>query len=236
MISAVLAITLFFAGDSTLESRKYLENGDWPEDEKVLGSWCDALEPCLKAGCKIDNRAKSGRSTKSFIDEGLWTNLVADVRSGDFVYIQFGHNDQKASRPDVYAPARGAYVDNLTRFVNEVRAKGANPVLGTPMVRRFFTSDGEVDDRLGEYPAVVRELGKRLGVPVFDFNEMTRRMVRDVSREESLSWYRAAFNKTDMTHPSRQGAKVLAAAMLKKAKAEKFAFAGLFDDSKAMAK
>jgi len=236
MISAMVAITLFFAGDSTLDSRKYLEHGDWPEEERVLGSWCDALEPYLKDGCKIDNRAKSGRSTKSFIDEGRWTNLVADVRAGDFVYIQFGHNDQKADRPDVYAPARGAYSDNLTRFVNEVRAKGANPVLGTPMVRRFFTPEGEVDDRLGEYPAVVRELGKRLNVPVFDFNEMSRQMVYNAPLGESLSWYRAVFNKTDMTHPTKRGAKVFAAAVLKKAKAEKFAFADLFDDSKLTAK
>ena len=169
------AADIYFAGDSTLHSRRYLETRPYPEEERCLGSWCDELEHFLKPGVRIVNPAYSGTSTKSFRDEGRWAKLIAQVKPGDFVYIQFGHNDQKKD-PKRYAAADGAYKENLRRFAEEVRAKGGKPVFGTSLVRRCYRSskDDRVADGLGKYPDAVRELGREMGVPVVDFNAFSR--------------------------------------------------------------
>ena len=222
---------LFFAGDSTLHSRHCLEEREYPEVERCLGSWCDELEFFLKSGVRIINLAYSGRSTKSFRDEGRWDTLIRQVRSGDFVYMQFGHNDQKKD-PKRYAAADGAFRDNLRRFAEEVRAKGGNPVFGTPLVRRGYRgkNDNRVADGLEGYPDAVRALGKEMGVPVVDFNAFSRRLVESAGREESLRWYRAVLNKTDFTHLTRYGAKIMARAFYEEVKRGGYALADLLRD------
>ena len=223
--------TLFFAGDSTLHSRRYLDEREYPEEERCLGSWCDELEYFTKPGVRIANHAYSGESTKSFISTGRWSKLIGQVKSGDFVYIQFGHNDQKKESPK-FAAADGAFRDNLRRFAEEVRAKGAKPVFGTPMVRRFYQEDfsNKVKNSLENYPDVVRALGVEMGVPVVDFNAFSRHLVESRTREESLSWYRAVLDKKDMTHPTKYGAKVFAQAFYAEVKRRKLELAGLFRD------
>ena len=211
--SASPSRTIFFAGDSTLHSRKYLLEKKYPEEENCLGSWCDELEKSLRPGFRIDNHAYSGCSTKSFIDSGRWARMICRVKPGDFVYIQFGHNDQK-KQPDLYAAADGAYRENLIRFRDEVRARGGHTVFGTPMVRRFFHSDGTVADGLEDYPEAVRRLGREIGVPVVDFNAFSRALIERKPQEKSLPWFRGVLNKTDMTHLTKEGAKVMAAAFL----------------------
>ena len=230
IISLMLATTLHFAGDSTLHSRKYLDLRDYPIEERALGSWCDELEHFLKPGNRINNLAFSGCSTKSFIDQGRWAKLIATVQPGDFVYLQFGHNDQKSFDKTVYAPAKGLFSENLTRFAAEIRAKGASPIFGTPMVRRFFTADGKVDDRLEDYPDTVRRLGEQIDVPVVDFNAFSRRMVETADKDESLAWYRAVVNGSDMTHPTKYGAKLFARAFRDEVKRGGYAFAELLRD------
>ena len=132
--NCVLAADIFFAGDSTLHSRRYLDTREYPAEERCLGSWCDELEHFLKPGVRIVNPAYSGTSTKSFRDEGRWAKLLKQVKPGDFVYIQFGHNDQKKD-PRRYAAADGAYKENLRRFAEEVRAKGGKPEIGRASCR-----------------------------------------------------------------------------------------------------
>ncbi len=216
---ALLAIapkdrTIFFAGDSTLRSRKYLLEKECPEFEKCLGSWCDVLEKSLRPGFRIDNHAYSGCSTKSFIDSGRWAKLISRVKPGDFVYIQFGHDDQK-KQPELHAAVDGAYRENLIRFRDEVVARGGHPIFGTSMVRRFFNADGTVDDKLEGYPEAVRRLGRELGVPVVDFNAFSRKLVEKTPRETSLAWYRAIVDKEDMTNLTKEGARVMASEFLK---------------------
>ena len=217
--------TLFFAGDSTLESRD--PHHDKPM-EAVLGSWGDELKPFLKNGVRISNRAVSGMSTKSCIDTGTWKKLVDDIKPGDWVLVQFGHNDQKSNNPKVYAPAAGAYSDNLRRFAAEVRAKGGTPVFATSMVRRFIGKDGKVSDGLGEYPETVRRLGAELKVDVVDMNASTRAEVEHVRPDQSLAWYRAVADQSDYTHPTQAGAKVIARLFLKEVKERKLPIADLF--------
>ena len=228
--SASSSRTIFFAGDSTLHSRKYLLEKKYPEEENCLGSWCDELEKSLRPGFRIDNHAYSGCSTKSFVDSGRWARMICRVKPGDFVYIQFGHNDQK-KQADLYAAADGAYRDNLIRFRDEVRARGGHTVFGTPMVRRFFHSDGTVADGLEDYPEAVRRLGREIGVPVVDFNAFSRDLIERTPQEKSLPWFRAVLNKTDMTHLTKEGAKVMAAAFLKDIEGVKCGLAACFQSS-----
>lgn len=223
------AANLYMAGDSTLHSRKVTKPGAGIE-ETCLGSWGDELENYVKPGVKIVNLAMSGRSTKSFIDEGRWDKLIKQVQSGDYVFIQFGHNDQKKNKPKVYAAADGAYRENLTRFAKEVRAKGGKPVFGTSMVRRTFDKQGKIRDGLGAYPETVRKLGKELGVPVVDMNAFTRKKVEATPQEESIKWYRASVNKTDFTHPTKEGAKVFAKLFVDDVKQNKLELAELFKE------
>src|SRR3954447_14967760 len=118
-------ITIFMAGDSTMAIKQ--------PDKRPETGWGEMLGKYFKDGtAKIDNRAMNGRSTKSFISEGRWQAIINDVQKGDYVLIQFGHNDESKDKGERYTPLED-YRNNLTRFVEEVRAKGANPVLLTPV-------------------------------------------------------------------------------------------------------
>ena len=105
---------------------------------------------------KFENHAVNGRSTKSFRDLGHWDKMLARVKPGDYVLLQFGHNDSKEDDPVRYAPAKTDYRDNLNRYIAEIRAKGAQPVLLTPVVRRNFDKNNHFVDKHGDYPEIGR--------------------------------------------------------------------------------
>lgn len=130
------AITIFMIGDSTMAD-KDLTGGN-PER-----GWGQMLPGFLSEEIRVDNHAVNGRSTKSFIDEGRWDKVLSLLKKGDYVFIQFGHNDEKTD-PKRHTDAGGGSFDaNLKRFVTEARTKGAIPVLFNSIVRRNFgTADG----------------------------------------------------------------------------------------------
>lgn len=103
-------ITVFLAGDSTMANKPYQPGN--PEK-----GWGQVFPLYLKEGVTVENRAINGRSTKSFRDEGHWEKLIHQVKPGDFVIIQFGHNDQKTDSPERYAAADGEYRENLIQFL-----------------------------------------------------------------------------------------------------------------------
>ena len=141
-------ITIFLAGDSTMATKQ-------PEKRPETG-WGEMLGQHFKNGTvRIENRAMNGRSTKTFISEGRWQEIIDDLKKGDFVFVQFGHNDESKDKGERYTPPED-YKKNLVRFVEEVRAKGGNPVLLTPVMRRRFDQDGKFYDTHGEYPGIVR--------------------------------------------------------------------------------
>ena len=129
-------ITIFMIGDSTMAD-KDLTGGN-PER-----GWGQMLPGFLSEEVRVDNHAVNGRSTRSFIDEGRWDKVLSLIKKGDYVFIQFGHNDEKTD-PKRHTDAGGGSFDaNLKRFVNEARAKGGIPVLFNSIVRRNFgTADG----------------------------------------------------------------------------------------------
>src|SRR5215467_3078270 len=143
-------IVIYLAGDSTMAQKT--------ADKRPETGWGEYLQSQFdNAKIRIENHAQNGRSTKSFIDEGRWQTIVERLRKGDYVFIEFGHNDEKSEDPTRYAAPRTDYRNNLIRFITDVRRKQAFPVLLTPIVRRRFNEKGELLDTHGEYPTVVRE-------------------------------------------------------------------------------
>ncbi|NNC12766.1 rhamnogalacturonan acetylesterase [Planctomonas sp. JC2975] len=199
-------MTIRLAGDSTVAPPKPLEH--------PLSGWGGYLHEYVADD--IVNYAVGGATTASFIDEGRWPALLNDLQPGDTVIIQFGHNDQKA-RP--LSEAMDAYRDRLTSFLDDVRAKGATPVLATSPERRLFTDDG-LRMSHGGYPQIVRDLGRDEDVPVIDLTAFTRWLYTWLGRDdarclfvhfgpgESQYWPDGVH---DDTHFNTHGARALAA-------------------------
>lgn len=203
---------LFLIGDSTMADKPLADN---PER-----GWGQLLPVFFGAGVAIKNHAMNGRSTKSFIDEGRWDAALKQLRAGDWVFIQFGHNDEKKEDPARYAAPQGDYRKNLTRFVEETRGKGAHPVLLTPVMRRRFDKEGKFFDTHGEYPDAVRALATELNVPLIDLHKSTQTLIEKHGPEGSKKlflWigpteYKSLPNgRQDDTHFSEYGARQVAA-------------------------
>jgi lysophospholipase L1-like esterase len=154
---------IFLIGDSTC--------ADKPLDDNPERGWGQLLPNFFLQSIKIENHAKNGRSTKSFRTEGLWKNVFDKLKPGDYVFIQFGHNDQKINDSTRYAEAHTNYRQNLIRYVEETRLKGAIPVLLTPVNRRKFDDQGKFVDQHADYPIVVREVAKEMNVPLIDVHK-----------------------------------------------------------------
>jgi DNA sulfur modification protein DndE len=203
---------LYLMGDSTMADKPLQDN---PER-----GWGQLLPQFFNDDIQIHNHARNGRSTKSFITEGRWQSVYDSVQAGDYVMIQFGHNDQKESDSTRYADPYGAYNNNLRLFVNELRSKGARPVLLTPIVRRKFDEQGNFSESHGVYPDVVRDIARQLDVPLIDMYKLSRELVTRAGAENSKKIYLwvepgqyALFpqGKQDNTHFTEYGARQMAA-------------------------
>ncbi len=200
-------IDVHLIGDSTMADRADPAN---PEH-----GWGQLLPKFFDDGVAVHNHAVNGRSTKSFIDEGKWSAVLRELKAGDYVFIEFGHNDEKSEDSTRYAAAATDYRRNLERFVAETRSKGAVPILLTPIVRRKFNSSGELENTHGDYPRVVRELASTLHVPLVDLEASTRGLISAAGPEGSKRlyvWLAAGASsffpegRQDDTHLSAQGA------------------------------
>ncbi len=162
-------VTIFLAGDSTMAPKQ--------ADKRPETGWGEMLGQHFREGTvRIENRAMNGRSTKTFISEGRWQAIVDDLREGDHVFIQFGHNDQSKEKGERYTPPED-YKRNLAGFVEEVRAKQGVPVLLTPVMRRRFDKDGKFYDTHGEYPDLVRTVAAEMKVPLIDMHKMSEEII-----------------------------------------------------------
>ena len=202
--------TIFLIGDSTMADKPLIGN---PER-----GWGMALPMFLKEGMCVENHAKNGRSTRSFIREGRWDSVAHALKAGDYVLIQFGHNDAKAADTNRYAAPRTEYRQNLLRFVRETREKGGIPILLTPVARRKF-SQGQVVDSHTEYSAVVKEIGREESVAFIDLDSLSMNLLAVTGEEESKGlflWLRAGVlsrldtGRIDNTHFSSRGARAIA--------------------------
>ncbi len=201
--------TVHLMGDSTM-AEKDLSKGN-PER-----GWGMMFQNFLDKDIQVHNYAQNGRSTKSFIDRGLWDQVKANLKPGDWVFIQFGHNDAKADDPERYAPAFGAYQDNLRTFVRTALDAGCKPVLLTPVARRWF-KDGQLDRNCHtDYPAAMKQVAEEFNVPLLDITTATLDWIEGLGDEASRPYFMhlapgkyacAPDGKEDNTHTVAAGAR-----------------------------
>ena len=206
--SSVNEITIYMIGDSTMADKPY-DNGN-PEK-----GWGQVFPLYFKEAVRIENHAVNGRSTKSFIDEGKWEAVLRKIKPGDYVIMEFGHNDEKKNDPKRYAAPRTGYKTNLIKFISETQSKGGIPVLATPIVRRRFDENGNFYETHGDYPDVVRELAKGYNVPLLDIQKKTEQMLKEYGEElskklflhiSSVEYESLPEGRNDDTHLSSVGA------------------------------
>ncbi len=217
-------VHIFMAGDSTMADKTlYRSTADPKTGEMVPDTWPERgwgqlLPDFFGNDIVIDNRAKNGRSTRTFISEGLWDQLISDVQPGDYVVIQFGHNDESQNKSDRYTPPAD-YQKNLERFIDEVLAKKATPILCTPVVRRKFDKEGKLEDTHGEYPDIVKKVAKEKKVTLVDLYGKTWELLSKEGEENSKKLFMhvpPGINRnfpegiTDNTHFNENGAKAVA--------------------------
>jgi lysophospholipase L1-like esterase len=174
--------TIFTIGDSTMADRPVIPAS--PDR-----GWAQLLPLYFKEGVRIENHARSGRSSKSFRDQGLWQSVLDRLKPGDYVIIQFGHNDEKSSDPARYTEPFGAFRQNLERYVRDVREKGGLPILATPVVRRRFDAEGVFQDTHGDYPAAVRKVAEEQKAPLLDLHRRSAELVAKLGPELSKKIY-----------------------------------------------
>ena len=206
--SGTKTTTIFVIGDSTAAEKDNYKKS--PER-----GWGMVLQGCFDEKVLVDNHAVNGRSSKSFLDQGRWNKVLERIKPGDYVVIQFGHNDEKP-KPDRHTDPGTTFDEHLRRYIRETQAKGATPILMTPVVRRcwwtedvkndddeklrntvygadeFVNSDTLVDTH-GAYTKVQESIAKEMNIPFVDANKITHDIETKMGIEGSRKlhmWFR----------------------------------------------
>ncbi|MFK4103020.1 rhamnogalacturonan acetylesterase [Streptomyces sp. NPDC019531] len=190
--------TLYIAGDSTA-AQKY-------SDAAPETGWGMALPFFLHKGRPVANHAVNGRSSKSFVDEGRLDAILALIQPGDLLLIQFAHNDEKTADPTRYTEPWTTYQDYLRLYIDGARAKGARPVLATPVERRKFDASGNAVPTHGEYPAAMRALAEEEGVALLDIQALSLALWQKLGVEETKTYFNWTDTEQDNTHFNPPGA------------------------------
>jgi lysophospholipase L1-like esterase len=190
--------TLYLAGDSTVTDQGVAPNA----------SWGQMLPSYFAADIAVANHAESGETLKSFVTELRLDKLLSTLKAGDWVMIQFGHNDQKVQWPQTYAEAATTYRSWLRTYIAEVRRRGATPILVTPPERRNFDEAGRIVPSLGGYPDAVRAVAREERVALIDLNSSSVRYYESLGPERAQNSF--ADEGRDKTHHSEVGATALA--------------------------
>lgn len=205
--------TLFIAGDSTAAQKG--------AGEKPMAGWGEFLQPHFGPGIIVDNRAINGRSTRSFLAQGRLADIEKDFKPGDFLLIQFGHNDGKIEDPERYTDPRVEYRQNLKTFIESARSRGGTPVLLTSVSRRRFNAEGMPDPlAVGAYPEAMRQVALDTGTLLLDIFTSSQRLYQELGPEDSKQLFMHLPEKghpnypdgiTDDTHFNQEGARRIAA-------------------------
>jgi lysophospholipase L1-like esterase len=170
-------VTVFLAGNSTVVD----------QDDDPWASWGQMFPRFLKQGVAVSNQAESGLSLGSFLSSNRLNKVLNMMRPGDYLFIEFGHNDQKEKGPD--DGAFKSYSERMRLFVNEFRSKGGIPVIVSPANRRSFGDDGKITNSLGDYPEAARQVAKELNVPFIDLNAMTKTLYETLGPDRSKNLF-----------------------------------------------
>jgi len=206
-------ITIWLCGDSTMsikEKKAYPETG-----------WGMPFVYFWDSTVTIENLAKNGRSTSSFRNEGLWQIVLDKAGEGDYVFIQFGHNDEVPTKKTYTTESE--FKNNLKRYVSETRGKKAIPILLTPMARRKFDANGKIEGTHDVYSQIVRDVAKEEKVILFDMDKITQQLYQLFGIENSkLLFMQLKPNehpnypdgRDDNTHFNELGARLIAQLVL----------------------
>jgi lysophospholipase L1-like esterase len=187
------ALVLYLAGDSTV--------ADQGEAGYPYAGWGQLLPACFKAGAAIDNRAVSGRSSKSFVQEGHLEDIMKAIRPRDYLFIQFGHNDSKGDEVRHTEPDT-TYKEHLMLFISAARDAGAYPVLVTPVHRRRFDKDGAIIPSHGKYPEAMRTLSAEQNVPLIDLEQRSCELFEAYGPERTKELFMWTYPGEYIHHPA----------------------------------
>lgn len=207
-------IKIFMAGDSTMsikETKAYPETG-----------WGMPFVYFWDSTVTVINKAKNGRSTKSFINEGLWKSIIDEAAEGDYVFIEFGHNDEVPTKANYTTEPE--FKTNLTRFIEEARNKKMIPILLTPVARRKFDSTGTIQETHLVYSQLVRDVAATQHVLLIDMDKKSQQLLQQFGVENSKLLFMQLKpgehpnypdGKDDNTHFTELGARLMAQIVLK---------------------
>jgi lysophospholipase L1-like esterase len=208
-------------GDSTMANKQ-------PDKAPETG-WGMVMNEFVKANVIVHNHSVNGCSSKSFLDEGRWTAIYDSIQPGDYVIIQFGHNDEKMVEKLHTIPST-TYKQLLKRYIDDAHAKGANPIICSSIVRRHFDGKGNLKENLGEYINAACQIAQETNTPYIDMGDRTRRLVTKLGSEKSKSLYlfcnpgqypNRKDGVQDSTHLNGFGARQFAGLFVKEVKKQK---------------
>lgn len=173
---------IYWAGDSTVQT-----NDITTFPQTGIGQ---VFSLYLKEGYTVSNHAKNGRSTKSFMDEGRLAEIDKHISEGDFLFIQFGHNDEKSEDPTRYTVPGGTFNENLRIYIDTARRHGAYPVLITPLERRCFGGAAQLGEGAhGPYVEAIRQVAREENVPLVDLYVKSRRLMNEAGAVVTVDWF-----------------------------------------------
>jgi len=206
-------ITIWLCGDSTMSIK---DKGAYPET-----GWGMPFVYFWDSTVVVENLARNGRSTSSFRNEGLWKKVVEGAGAGDYVFIQFGHNDEVSTKKTYTTEAE--FKNNLKQYVSETRSRKAIPILLTPMARRKFDQNGKIEGTHDVYSQITRDVAKEEKVVLFDMDKVTQQLYQRFGVGNSKLLFLQLTpgehpnypdGKEDNTHFNELGARLLAQAVL----------------------
>ncbi|WP_207428639.1 rhamnogalacturonan acetylesterase [Pedobacter sp. SYSU D00535] len=206
--------TIYLIGDSTMSDKNVKA---YPE-----AGWGMPFRYFFDSTVVVDNRAMNGRSTRTFMEENRWAPVVDKLEEGDYVFIQFGHNDEVQTKRSATKPEE--FRSNLIKYVTDTRSKKAQPVLITPVARRNFDSTGVFKPTHEEYSAIVRQVAKDQKVPLIDLDRKSQALLVELGAEKSKFFFNHLKagehpnypkGKIDDTHFNELGARLMAQLVLK---------------------
>jgi len=214
-------INIWMIGDSTMANKKA---NAAPET-----GWGMVFNEFVTGVAAVYNHAQNGRSSKSFLNEGRWKAVYDSIQPGDYVIIQFGHNDEKPGEK-LHTDPSTTYKQLLKKYIDETRAKGANPIICSSIVRRHFNGKGNLKDTHGAYINAAREIARETKTPFIDLDAKTRELVSKMGPEKSKSLYlfcqkgecsNYKNGVQDSTHLNGTGARQVAGLFVKEVKTKK---------------
>ncbi len=182
-------ITIYLIGDSTMSNKSV---SSYPET-----GWGMPFEYYWDSTVTVDNRAKNGKSTRTFIEEDRWKSVMKTLSAGDWVIIQFGHNDEVPSKGSYTPPEQ--FKAFLSKFVKDTRSRQAHPILLTPVTRRRFDSSGNVVDTHVQYSKLVKEVATIHHVPLIDLDSLSINLIQKLGPKGS-QWLWLNLEKGENPH------------------------------------